>query len=74
MTETKIRVVGCYPENTMRKVRELREAGLQQGKDFNFAYHPPVYDTFGYEPAHANFAEFTFYEERYATMFRLKYL
>ena len=74
ITANRVHIVGCSPENAMRIVRELREAGLQQGQDFNFSYHPVVYDTFGYEPAHTNFAEFIFYQERYATMFSLKYL
>jgi hypothetical protein len=60
--------------DTLRVVQEIREWGLIQGQDFDFAYHPPGYHD---RQPHLNIksvAEFRFYTERYATMFKLKYL
>jgi hypothetical protein len=62
------------PAEVMDIVRELRQQGLAQGKDFDFAYHPPVYHD---RQPHQNIksvAEFRFYTQQYATMFKLKYL
>ena len=70
----KVNILACNVEDTMRIVREVREWGLMQGEDFDFAYHPPLYHERNPGYDRASFAEFRFYEERYATMFKLKYL
>ena len=57
----------------MEIVRELREQGYQQGVDFDFAYHAPAQDSFSYEPSTERYTVFTFYNEKYATLFALKY-
>lgn len=53
-------------------VKELRASGWVQGVDFDFAFYqtrwdPMIGDVKG-------FTTFTFYEERYSTIFALKYL
>jgi hypothetical protein len=55
----------------MRIVRELRQQGLVQGKDFDFAFNQSRWDDMiGEIPKQTIF---TFYTERYATLFALKY-
>ena len=52
-------------------VRALREQGYIQGKDFDFAYHQSKWDEMiGEIPTHT---VFKFYEDKYATLFALKY-
>ena len=53
-------------------VKELKTSGLIQGVHFDFAYNqsrwdPMIGDVKG-------FTNFTFYEEKYSTLFALKYL
>jgi hypothetical protein len=53
-------------------VKELKTSGLIQGVHFDFAYNqsrwdPMIGDVKG-------FTKFTFYEEKYSTLFALKYL
>jgi len=53
-------------------VKELKTSGLVQGVHFDFAYNqsrwdPMIGDVKG-------FTHFTFYEEKYSTLFALKYL
>ena len=52
-------------------VKELKTSGLVQGVHFDFAYNQSRWD-----PMIGNvkgFTNFTFYEEKYATLFALKY-
>ncbi len=56
----------------MEIVRELRQQGLVQGKDFDFAYHPPEEDWMNGVQT-ARYTKFTFYEERWGTWFTLKW-
>ena len=52
-------------------VKELRTSGLKQGVHFDFAYNQSRWD-----PMIGNvkgFTNFTFYEEKYSTLFALKY-
>ena len=53
-------------------VKELRASGLMQGKDFDFAFHQSRWDEMiGEVPKQT---VFTFYKEKYSTLFALKYL
>jgi hypothetical protein len=53
-------------------VRELRASGLVQGVHFDFAYTQSRWDEMiGEIPTNT---VFTFYEEKYSTLFALKYL
>ena len=52
-------------------VKELRASGLRQGVHFDFAYNQSRWDgMIGNVDA---YTVFTFYEEKYATLFALKY-
>jgi len=74
MMFTSVRMEGCSAENAMRIVHEVREWGLMQGEDFDFAYHHDEFMGRSWKPVRPRYAEFRFYEEQYATMFKLKYL
>lgn len=53
-------------------VQGLRLSGVQQEKDFNFKYRPGGYDGGGtWIPS---LTSFYFYTEKYATMFKLRYI
>ena len=53
-------------------VRELRASGLVQGVHFDFAFNQSRWDEMiGEIPKNTLF---TFYEEKYSTLFALKYL
>ena len=60
------------PNDVLDIVRELRASGLVQGVHFDFAYNQSRWDEMiGEIP---KFTTFTFYEEKYSTLFALKYL
>jgi hypothetical protein len=66
-----IRILHKNPNEIMEIVRELREQGLMQGKDFDFAYNQTKWDDMiGEIPTHTIF---TFYTEKYASFVALKY-
>lgn len=52
-------------------VTELRTQGIQQGKDFDFAFHQSRWD--GMVGEIPKRTVFSFYSEKYATLFTLKY-
>jgi hypothetical protein len=56
----------------MEMVYSLRKQGLTQGVDFDFTYYPDEYDGFSGVTRHKH-AVFTFYTEKYATWFAIKY-
>lgn len=59
------------PIEVMDLVRTLRERGLVQGKDFDFAYYQSKWDNMiGEIPKHTIFK---FYEDKHATLFILQY-
>ena len=53
-------------------VKELRASGLRQGVHFDFAYNQSRWD--GMIGNVETYTVFTFYEEKYSTLFALKYL
>ena len=56
----------------MEIVQKMRDAGLVQGKDFDFAYHPSKWDDMiGETPTRT---VFTFYDDKLATWYTLKLL
>lgn len=55
----------------MEIVHELRGQGYVQGVDFDFSYSPHKWD--GFTLTSTRFTKFTFYKEKYATLFALKY-
>lgn len=62
------------PDEVMQIVRDLRKQGLVQGQDFDFSFHQAHYDIFSHEPPTPRYTVFTFYVEKHATFFALKYL
>jgi len=55
----------------MEIVQELRASGLVQGVDFDFAYYQSRWDEMiGEVPSET---VFTFYQDKYSTLFALKY-
>ena len=58
-----LKLLDKKPPEIMEVVRELRSQKIAQGIDFDFAYRPSE-----------NLTVFTFYTEKYATLFALKYL
>lgn len=60
------------PNEILEIVKELRTSGLIQGVHFDFAYTQNRWDAMtGEIPKHTIF---TFYEEKYSTLFALKYI
>ena len=62
------------PDEILTIVRSMREAGMVQGKDFDFAYNKASYDDLGYEAVTPEHTIFKFYDERWATWFALKWV
>jgi hypothetical protein len=60
------------PNEVLEMVKELRQQGLVQGEDFDFAYNQGRWDEMIGEVPKS--AIFSFYTEKYATMFALKYI
>ncbi len=67
----KVVIENKHPVEVLGMVYDLRTQGLQQGKDFDFAFHQSRWDEMiGDVPRRT---VFTFYAEKYATLFTLKY-
>lgn len=68
--------VKLFDRNTneiMEIVRSLRKMGLTQGQDFDFAFVPAKWNFAAEEPEEPKYVKFTFYQEKWATMFSLKW-
>ena len=68
---TVIKISDKDPNEVIEIVKTMRASGLVQGKDFDFAFYqtrwdPMIGDVKG-------FTNFTFYEEKLATWFSLRY-
>ena len=60
------------PNEIMNIVDEMRKAGMVQGKDFDFAFYQSKWDEFtGEDTRHT---VFTFYDEKWATFFMLRWV
>lgn len=67
----KVTIYNKDPMEVMEIVRKLREEGLLQGTDFDFAYKQGKWDNMiGEIPKHT---DFMFYQDKHATLFALKY-
>ena len=55
-------------------VKELRLQGLMQGEHFDFSFHQTEYDPITGHLIEDRYTLFTFYAEKYATLFALKYV
>jgi pentose-5-phosphate-3-epimerase len=58
-------------QKVLEIVNELRTQGMIQGQDFDFAYQSHLWESIA-NPEEKS-AVFTFYTEKYATLFALKY-
>jgi hypothetical protein len=66
-------IEGLGVNETLDIVRELRAQGLVQGTDFDFRYEKPAWHPESYEQIAERQAEFKFYDDKYATLFALRY-
>ena len=62
------------PAEIMDIVREMRSAGMIQGTDFDFAYSHAQYNNDGWDQTSPAQTVFTFYEEKWATWFALRWV
>ena len=60
-------------DDVMNIVRTLRDQGLVQGVDFDFAFYNAIYTNDGWYETEPKKTVFTFYTEKYATLFALKW-
>jgi hypothetical protein len=70
----KVKVIDWMPSQSMEVVNELRSKGYVMGLDFDWEYHKPRFDDFGFEPVYNRYTVFTFYKEELATWFSLTYI
>ena len=54
-------------------VHTLRDSGLVQGNDFEFAYHSADYDNWSGDVTYNKYTVFRFQDPAVASWFRLKY-
>ena len=70
---TRIKIKDKNPNEVMDIVKDLRNQRLIQGTDFDFAYFQSQYDPISGHFIEGKHTVFTFYIEKYATWFALKY-
>ena len=68
-----VKLIDKMPNEILDIVRELRNNGYIQGKDFDFEYHPPKYTDLTPDPEYNRHTIFTFYKEELSTWFSLRY-
>jgi hypothetical protein len=68
-----ITLTNLSPNDAMEIVRELRSLGYQQGLDFDFQYNPPKYDDLDLLQVYNRHTIFSFYTDKLATWFALRY-
>ena len=64
---SEVRITGKHLNEIREIVGSLRESGLQQGTDFDFAYHPSL--TY----KNTQYTIFKFYDSKLASWFSLKW-
>jgi len=69
-----IKLFHKQPTEVMEMVREMRKMGWWQGVDFDFTYYPARYNNDGHEAVAPRQTNFLFYNEKYATIFTLKFM
>ena len=62
------------PTDIMNIVREMRESGMIQGKDFDFRYNQAKYQDWSGDAVDPEHTVFIFYTEHCATWFTLKWV
>ena len=61
------------PSEIFEIVYAMREAGMVQGIDFDFAYNKAKFSDDGWEAVAPEHTVFKFYQEKWATWFALKW-
>ena len=70
---TQVTLTHRRPDDILQIVKALREQGLVQDKDFNFAYSPAKYDNDGWDFVQPEQTVFTFHDPKWATWFILRW-
>lgn len=70
---TEIKILHKSANEIMEMVKEVRAIGLVQGKDFDFAFHQASWSEFTFEAVTPKHTIFKFYDEKWATLFSLKW-
>jgi hypothetical protein len=73
LPEESIFIEGLTAGQSMDIVKELREMGLVQGKDFEFRYQPREEDGFTYNETAQRGCEFYFKNGKWRSYMALKY-
>ena len=69
-----VRLVQRTASEVLTIVSEIRQAGLRQGIDFDFAYHQAKHDPINGHLINEPYSVFSFYgDAEYALIFKLKY-
>lgn len=68
-----VKVNDITASETSEIVKYLKSIGLVIHEDFDYAYVPPKWDNFSYEGVERKHTRFTFYDDKHATLFCLKY-
>lgn len=69
----KVKIVNHDPNEIMEIVRDLRARQMIQGTDFDFAYNKTSWDPVTGHHIEGPYTIFTFYKDKLATLFILKY-
>jgi len=69
----KVKLVNHNPNEVMEVVRDLRSQNMTQGIDFDFAYNQTAWDPITGHHISGPHTIFTFYKDKLATLFILKY-
>ena len=70
---TEVRLLHLKAGDVIDIVREVREFGLVQGRDFDFTFVPATFNNDGHEAVSPRYAVFKFHVEKWASWFILKY-
>lgn len=68
-----IKLFDKMPNDMLELVKELRQLGYVQGRDFDFEYHPPKYNDWAMDAEYNRLTIFRFYKDELATWFELRY-
>jgi len=69
-----VKLLHKQPNEVVEIVRELRRMGWQQGADFDYIFYPARYNNDGHEAVAPRQTKFLFYNEKYATIFVIKFM
>jgi hypothetical protein len=69
---TEVKIYDWSPIKIIDTVSDMRKNGFVQHVDFDFEYHPPVYDSFTGNTVD-KFVIFRFYTDKLASWFTLKW-